>query len=353
MSMKWLLIGLASVAALGAFSMSPAVAQATPQFRINGVLAGAGKTNVVQFGTITMKSPFFGEIKCKVIVGAPVSNESEKGVAAVEDWEPYGCQMPECVKGGSYVTAEAPPELVAIPERGEQPVRSNRFMATKGHSRPNLPWPAELSTPEAGRTALNTRFIQLYVLCPAEQFEVLYEGELVPAYVNGSKNGLKPSHLEFEGSGGKTGHLLAPVICGGTCEQADLFFSGGLTAIGTNQQLVTAEQMPPPTFAGLKAAHMCFPGLKVPETAAVKLSWEAATDGTTPSGEIVYNVYQATTSGGENYSAPTYTTAPGMTQFETPQLRTSEKHFFVVRARDKAGLEDSNTVEAEAQNICV
>ena len=64
---------------------------------------------------------------------------------------------------------------------------------------------------------------------------------LEPRIVNGSKNGLKPSHLEFEGSGGKTGHLITPDICGGTCEQADLFLSGSLTTLGTSQQLITAE----------------------------------------------------------------------------------------------------------------
>jgi hypothetical protein len=109
----------------------------------------------------------------------------------------------------------------------------------------------------------------------------------------------------------------------------------------------------PPTFAGLKSAYVCFPGPTIPETAAVHLGWEAATDAVTPSSEITYNVYQATSSGGENYSTPTYTTAPGGIEFETPQLPTSETHFFVVRARDKAGLEDSNTVEKRAENLCV
>jgi hypothetical protein len=40
-------------------------------------------------------------------------------------------------------------------------------------------------------------------------------------------------------------------------------------------------------------------------------------------------------------------------EFETPPLLTSESYFFVVRARDKAGLEDSNTVEKRAENLCV
>jgi hypothetical protein len=129
---------------------------------------------------------------------------------------------------------------------------------------------------------------------------------------------------------------------------------GGTSAIGMADEFgyESTDQFPP-TFAGLKSAYMCFPGPTIPETAAVHLGWEAATDDVTPSSEITYNVYQATTSGGENYSTATYTTAPGATEFETPPLLTSETHFFVVRARDKAGLEDSNTVEKRAENLCV
>jgi hypothetical protein len=231
------LISLASVAALATFSVTPAAAQAGPRWRLNGVLTPLNQTeNILQFGTITMKSPFLGEIKCNVFDGAPIRNESERGVASVDGWETSDCRMPECLRGSASVMAEAPPKLVEVV----------REVAERGAK--TLPWPAELTAPE-GRTSLrigNTEKVHLapikfWVNCPGEGLEVPYEGELVPAYVNGSKNGLKPSHLEFEGSGGKTGHLLTPDICGGECEQADLFLNGSLTTVGTNQQLVAAE----------------------------------------------------------------------------------------------------------------
>jgi hypothetical protein len=110
----------------------------------------------------------------------------------------------------------------------------------------------------------------------------------------------------------------------------------------------------PPTFAGLKSATTCIPGpIGEGRTSGYHLAWEAATDDFTPSSKIVYNVYQATTAGGENFSQPTYTTAPGATSFDTPQLSSTKTFYFVVRARDKAGNEDSNTVEREGQNLCV
>jgi hypothetical protein len=44
---------------------------------------------------------------------------------------------------------------------------------------------------------------------------------------------------------------------------------------------------------------------------------------------------------------------PGATSFVTPPLPADKAAYFVVRARDKAGNRDSNTVEREGQNLCV
>ena len=109
----------------------------------------------------------------------------------------------------------------------------------------------------------------------------------------------------------------------------------------------------PPTFAGLKSAFTCIPGPGGGKgiTSSYRLTWEAATDNVTPSSEIVYKIYRATTSGGENFSRATYSTR-GVTSFETPKLPSTKTFFFVVRARDRAGNIDSNTVEREGENLC-
>lgn len=107
------------------------------------------------------------------------------------------------------------------------------------------------------------------------------------------------------------------------------------------------------TFAGLRSATTCIAGpIGGGRTSSYHLSWEPASDKNRHS-PIVYEIYQATTRGGENFSKPTYTTAPGATSFNTPQLPTEKTFYFVVRARDLAGNEDSNTVEREGQNLCV
>jgi hypothetical protein len=106
-------------------------------------------------------------------------------------------------------------------------------------------------------------------------------------------------------------------------------------------------------FAGLQSATTCIPGpIRTGESTSYRLQWEPAKERGTRSERIVYNVYQSTKPGGEDLSKPTYTTAAGATSFETPKLPVEESFFFVVRARDPQGNEDSNTVEREGQNLC-
>ena len=110
----------------------------------------------------------------------------------------------------------------------------------------------------------------------------------------------------------------------------------------------------PPTFAGLKSATTCIPGPIGPgRTTSYHLRWNPATDNVTPSSKIVYDVYQARRSGGEDFSTPTYTTPAGVTSFDTPPLPADKYFYFVVRARDQAGNRDSNTVERRGVNLCV
>src|SRR5213594_1196863 len=87
----------------------------------------------------------------------------------------------------------------------------------------------------------------------------------------------------------------------------------------------------PPTFAGLKSATTCVPGPIGGGTTSYTLRWVAATDTVSPSNTIVYLVYQANAPGAEDFSMPTYTTAPGVTSFATPPLPADKPVYFVVR----------------------
>ena len=110
----------------------------------------------------------------------------------------------------------------------------------------------------------------------------------------------------------------------------------------------------PPTFAGLKSATTCVPGpIGGGTTTSYNLRWDAATDNVSPSRTIVYLVYQANAPGAEDFSTPTYTTAAGATSFATPPLPADKPVYSVVRARDRAGNIERNTVERQGQNLCV
>jgi hypothetical protein len=110
----------------------------------------------------------------------------------------------------------------------------------------------------------------------------------------------------------------------------------------------------PPAFGGIESAFACTPGPQYPgETTPFNLTWKAAADDVTLSQDIVYDVYASTTSGGENFSQPSWTTPPGVTSFRTPGLPSHGTFYFVVRARDQAGNEDQNTHEVLGMDPCV
>jgi hypothetical protein len=123
------------------------------------------------------------------------------------------------------------------------------------------------------------------------------------------------------------------------------------TAVGT----IAVPDRTPPVFAGLVSAVTCIPGPSggPTRTSSYRLTWTAATDEGTPTSGIVYDIYQASAPGGENFAAPTYTTDPGAVSFSTPLLPDDRAYTFVVRARDRAGNHDRNLVERRGTNLCL
>jgi hypothetical protein len=118
-----------------------------------------------------------------------------------------------------------------------------------------------------------------------------------------------------------------------------------------------------PTFAGLISAVTCpsggpQPGFAIPGPVlppgqiSYTLTWHAATDPVTPSAQIVYDVFVATTSGAEDFATPTFTTSTGATSFQTPNEPRGTTLYFVVHARNAAGHEDTNKVERQGVVAC-
>jgi hypothetical protein len=115
-----------------------------------------------------------------------------------------------------------------------------------------------------------------------------------------------------------------------------------------------ARDRTPPVFAGLRSATTCIPGpVGDGRTGIYHLRWQAAHDNSTPQRRIVYEIYQATSPGGESYTKPTYQTRPGATSFATPPLPSTITFYFVVRARDAAANHDHNRREERGTNLCL
>jgi hypothetical protein len=79
-------------------------------------------------------------------------------------------------------------------------------------------------------------------------------------------------------------------------------------------------------------------------TVSFDVGWWPAIDDSTDPDDMVYEVFQATTPGGEDFSHPTYVSEPGDLTVTTPLL-PAHTYYYVVRARDAEGNVDANTVE--------
>jgi hypothetical protein len=96
-----------------------------------------------------------------------------------------------------------------------------------------------------------------------------------------------------------------------------------------------------PTFAGVAMANPL-------GGTVIELSWTAADDDISDAANIKYNVYVAEASGAQDFNAPLLSTSVGQTQVAVRGLRAGSEYFFVVRAEDEGGNEDTNTNEIRA-----
>ena len=103
----------------------------------------------------------------------------------------------------------------------------------------------------------------------------------------------------------------------------------------TNQVVLSVQPIgAPPTFSGL--------GSITAAVNAATLNWPAAS-GTPP---ITYNVFEATTSGAENFATPLLSTSSLFTPVPLyPGSNSPITYYFVVRAQSGCNLSESNTVE--------
>ncbi|MCK4643854.1 lamin tail domain-containing protein [bacterium] len=90
----------------------------------------------------------------------------------------------------------------------------------------------------------------------------------------------------------------------------------------------------PPVFAGIQSVTDTQLG------GELELAWNTATDTSTP---IMYNVYMSTASAGQNFASVSYSTYS--LSYLITGLENGTQYYFVVRAEDSRGNEDTNTIE--------
>jgi hypothetical protein len=138
--------------------------------------------------------------------------------------------------------------------------------------------------------------------------------------------------------------IMPPTLPGGLpADERDLV--ARWIATGAPGCTAPEQDVTPPAFAGASTA--------TPLSQAVRLTWDAATDGVTAAASIVYLVYQAGQSGAQDFTAPVLETAAGATQATVTGLGLDTEYFFVVRARDAAGNIDTNAAEVSATTLAV
>jgi hypothetical protein len=260
---KKLVVGLAGVLAVAAFAVVPVVSQAAPRVFINGVKAGTKHELGFAFGKILLTSAALPNLECENFSADNSWNEvkegTERGFEETTGFSTWECKTAApCQvlnergirKEGIFITAEEPPEV----------------HSEKAHHNgdTSLPWNGELIEKEPETGVVNkyvlTHHIKVWIVVPLGTemggtgvgegcafggheiafFDTEKEGlELAPKTVNGSKNGLTPSHGVFEGK--KTEKDGALETGGLDSELGAAFYTGSLVIAGENFELVRAK----------------------------------------------------------------------------------------------------------------
>ncbi len=113
--------------------------------------------------------------------------------------------------------------------------------------------------------------------------------------------------------------------------------AAGNIEANTNEASATASGTGPPAPTGLTALAIA--------GGSIQLNWALSS----PETDVAqYNIYRATTSGGQDYNSPLTNVSTGISTYTNTTTTDGETYYYVVRAQDAVGNTETNTNEASA-----
>jgi hypothetical protein len=256
-------MAVASTLVVAGLSAAP-TASAGPEFYANGVNVGSRHQLFMADGPIVLQSEEVGKVHCTALIRGTVSNTGGAGVGEISSFSPTGCEAPEleellchfypppfeespCGKGHPvYLDGEMPfrvrvregevcKEASKRPSECEAESEREQLTVYSGFARrTSLPWtlqllegirleeevsllrlggalscyPKETIVVEGKEVEEPVNWeqvpsgcVKLNFIVPRLPAEIQYYGRLELTLLNGTKNGLSPSRLQFAESG--------------------------------------------------------------------------------------------------------------------------------------------------------
>jgi alpha-tubulin suppressor-like RCC1 family protein len=180
-----------------------------PQFSVNGNVSIGSEPAAVVFGEWILENKLLGKLRCRIIADTRVRNESTEkaGTANIESFTTPVCKS-EPHSSGTFVSAETSPVAHTREETNSKGEKVTVLYASRGST--TLPWLGQLvegTGEELPEARLRIHGVTLTWVSPSTGAEVTFEGTLEPSVVNGARNGLSPSHLEFAGASSTSGFI--------------------------------------------------------------------------------------------------------------------------------------------------
>jgi hypothetical protein len=164
------------------------------------------------------------------------------------------------------------------------------------------------------------------------------------ADASGEQDFTLPSAAAIGGTGVEVEDLSPSTTYYFVCRAED--FAGNSDRNTSERLTRTGDDGAPPVFGGVDAL------VKNVTANSVELTWTAASDDKSTPDQIVYDVFQATSSGAQVFDMPPIASSePGATSIKLSNLAANQGLFWVVRARDKAGNQSQNVQEATAKTL--